>query len=67
MGAGLVLGDCNAWFVHTGMEYLRIFNIVQIWNNVHEYIGKRATFTYFERTKAGNYRHPQFKCIRDYE
>lgn len=38
MGAGLVLGDCNAWFVHTGMEYLRIFNIVQIWNNVHEYI-----------------------------
>ena len=27
----------------------------------------RATFTYFERTKAGSYRHPLFKCIRDYE
>jgi DNA ligase-1 len=26
-----------------------------------------ATFTYFERTNAGSYRHPLFKCIRDYE
>jgi len=26
-----------------------------------------ATFTYFERTKNGSYRHPLFKCIRDYE
>ena len=31
------------------------------------YVGKTATFTYFERTKAGSYRHPLFKCIRDYE
>ena len=31
------------------------------------YIGARATFTYFERTKAGSYRHPLFKVIRDYE
>ena len=29
------------------------------------YVGKTATFTYFERTKAGSYRHPLFKCIRD--
>ena len=36
-------------------------------NNIHDYIGKRATFTYFERTKAGSYRHPLFKSIRDYE
>jgi len=35
--------------------------------NVHEYMGQRATFTYFERTKAGSYRHPLFKCIRNYE
>ena len=35
--------------------------------NVHEYMGQRATFTYFERTKAGSYRHPLFKAIRDYE
>ena len=31
------------------------------------YVGKTATFTYFERTKAGSYRHPLFKCIRNYE
>ena len=36
-------------------------------DNIHNYIGARATFTYFERTKAGSYRHPLFKCIRDYE
>jgi DNA ligase-1 len=47
-----------------GFNYKDLANIL---DNVHDYIGKRATFTYFERTKAGNYRHPQFKCIRDYE
>ena len=31
------------------------------------WIGEVATFTYFERTKAGSYRHPLFKCIRNYE
>jgi ATP-dependent DNA ligase len=31
------------------------------------WIGEVATFTYFERTKAGSYRHPLFKAIRDYE
>ena len=35
--------------------------------NIHSYIGKRATFTYFQRTNAGSYRHPLFKCIRNYE
>ena len=35
--------------------------------NIHDYIGKRATFTYFERTKANSYRHPLYKNIRDYE
>ena len=35
--------------------------------NIHEYMGQRATFTFFERTKAGSYRHPLFKCIRNYE
>ena len=35
--------------------------------NVNDYIGKRATFTYFQRTQAGSYRHPLFKCIRNYE
>ena len=31
------------------------------------FVGETATFTYFERTKAGSYRHPLFKCIRNYE
>ena len=31
------------------------------------YIGKTATFTYFQRTPSGSYRHPLFKSIRDYE
>ena len=35
--------------------------------NIHDYMGQRATFTYFERTPAGSYRHPLFKTIRNYE
>ncbi len=35
--------------------------------NVHDYIGQRATFTYFQRTQAGSYRHPLFKTLRNYE
>ena len=35
--------------------------------NISDYIGQRATFTYFQRTQAGSYRHPLYKCIRDYE
>ena len=42
-------------------------NLRDILNNITNYIGKQATFTYFERTKANSYRHPQFKAIRDYE
>ena len=35
--------------------------------NIQDYIGQRATFTYFQRTNAGSYRHPLFKTIRNYE
>ena len=35
--------------------------------NIHSYMGQRATFTYFERTPAGSYRHPLFKTLRNYE
>ena len=47
-----------------GYDYSMLTNIL---NNIHDYIGKTATFTYFERTPAGSYRHPQFKAIRNYE
>ena len=42
-------------------------DLARMLENIHEYMGQRATFTYFERTKAGSYRHPLFKCIRNYE
>jgi len=47
-----------------GYNYKMLANIL---DNVSEYIGKRATFTYFERTPAGSYRHPFYKAIRNYE
>lgn len=47
-----------------GYDYTQMATML---NNIHLYIGKIATFTYFQRTQAGSYRHPLFKCIRDYE
>jgi DNA ligase-1 len=47
-----------------GYSYKDLANMLK---NVDFYIGKRATFTYFQRTKANSYRHPLFKCIRNYE
>ena len=47
-----------------GYNYKDLANIL---NNIHDYIGQRATFTYFERTQYGSYRHPMFKTIRNYE
>ena len=51
-----------------GMPVMDKFKYLQ--DNFEEmktWVGKFATFTYFERTKAGSYRHPLFKAIRDYE
>ena len=42
-------------------------DLADIQDNIHDYIGQVATFTYFERTKAGSYRHPMYKCLRNYE
>ena len=42
-------------------------DLARILIEIHKNMGQLATFTYFERTKAGSYRHPLFKCIRDYE
>jgi len=42
-------------------------DLKKILENIGDYIGQRATFTYFERTKAGSYRHPLFKTLRNYE
>jgi len=42
-------------------------DLASMLKNIDSYIGKRATFTYFQRTQAGSYRHPLFKTIRNYE
>ena len=42
-------------------------DMAKLLENIHDYIGKIATFTYFQRTQAGSYRHPLFKCLRNYE
>tara|TARA_S200002703_G_scaffold33511_1_gene29026 strand:+ start:311 stop:1156 length:846 start_codon:yes stop_codon:yes gene_type:complete len=47
-----------------GYDYKEMADLLE---NIHDYIGQVATFTYFERTKAGSYRHPLFKCLRNYE
>jgi len=47
-----------------GYTYKDLANML---HNVHDYMGQRATFTYFQKTNAGSYRHPLFKCIRNYE
>jgi DNA ligase-1 len=41
--------------------------LAEMLENAAQYIGQWATFTYFERTKAGSYRHPHYKCLRNYE
>ena len=41
--------------------------LAEMLENADQYVGQTATFTYFERTKAGSYRHPHYKCLRNYE
>ena len=51
-----------------GMPVMGNFKYLQDnFRKMRGWVGKMATFTYFERTKKGSYRHPLFKCIRDYE
>jgi len=51
-----------------GMPVMDKFKYLQDnFKKMQGYVGKTATFTYFERTKANSYRHPLFKAIRDYE
>ena len=51
-----------------GMPVMDKFKYLQDnFRKMRGWVGKRATFTYFERTKANSYRHPLFKAIREYE
>ena len=58
--------DDNEFGCPTGKGY-NYKDLADMLKNIDDYIGKRATFTYFQRTNAGSYRHPLFKCIRNYE
>ena len=54
--------------VSFGMPVMDKFKYLQEnFEEMKTWVGKLATFTYFERTNANSYRHPLFKCIRDYE
>ena len=54
--------------IRFGMPVMDNFKYLQKnFKAMQDWVGKTATFTYFERTKAGSYRHPLFKAIRDYE
>ena len=51
-----------------GMPVMDNFKKLQtMFKEMQGWVGKEATFTYFERTKANSYRHPLFKAIRNYE
>jgi len=51
-----------------GMPVMDKFKYLQDnFKEMQTWIGKIATFTYFEKTKRGSYRHPLFKAIRNYE
>ena len=67
LGKFLMLDDDGVKFgcpPGKGYTYKDLANMLV---NINDYIGKRATFTYFQRTQAGSYRHPLFKAIRNYE
>ena len=51
-----------------GMPVMDKFKILQAnFETMKDWVGEKATFTYFERTKANSYRHPLFKALRNYE
>ena len=51
-----------------GMPVMAKYEIMRdMFANADSYIGKVATFTFFQRTPSGSYRHPLFKAIRNYE
>jgi ATP-dependent DNA ligase len=51
-----------------GMPVMDKFEYLQEnFEEMKKWVGLPATFTYFEKTKAGSYRHPLFKAIRNYE
>ncbi len=67
LGKFLMLDDEGVQFGCPPGKGYSYKDLAEMLKNITDYIGKRATFTYFQRTQAGSYRHPLFKCIRNYE
>lgn len=54
--------------IEFGMPVMDDYDTMKyMYDIVDWYIGKTATFTYFQKTPSGSYRHPLFKCVRNYE
>ena len=67
-GLGKFLGvDKDGREVEVPWQKLTMIDRRRVWATRTRYLGKIATFEYFERTPDGAYRFPQFKGIRDYE
>jgi len=73
-GQGKRIGTIGKFFVRDsdgnsfGCPVMEDFSTMRkMYEMADWYIGKICTFTYFQRTPAGSYRHPQFKIVRDYE
>ena len=67
-GLGKFLGfDADNRDIEVPWPDITIEKRKEVFNNIGDYIGKVATFEYFERTKDGAYRFPRFKEVRDYE
>ena len=67
LGKFIMLDDAGVRFGCPPGKGYTYKDLASMLKNIDSFIGKRATFTYFQRTQAGSYRHPLFKCIRNYE
>ena len=67
-GLGKFLGnDLEGRSVQVPYQKLKLKDRITLWEDRNYYLGKTATFEYFERTPDGAYRFPQFKALRNYE
>ena len=67
-GLGKFLGkDESGRAIEVPYPNITITDRKLLWQDKDYYLGKTATFEYFERTPAGAYRFPRFKAIRNYE
>ena len=67
LGKFIMLDDAGVRFGCPPGKGYTYKDLASMLKNIDSFIGKRATFTYFQRTQAGSYRHPLFKAIRNYE